>query len=294
MRLHSSPSMRLWGLQLLLGFLAYLLGQIALLLTMVIGIGATGGGRLSSTSPTEVLSHPVAFLAGSIVGALVCLVAYRAAMQRLRRDGVPELAPLGALREIGKGLALGAAVVAISMGILALLGVYQASDIRWDTGALGGLGTGILAGVGEEILVRGTLQRILTGFVGPLWALGIISALFGASHILNAGATTLGIIAIALEAGLLLGGAYLLTGRLWLPIGIHIAWNAVQGGVFGSTISGIDGTRGLARASWSGPELLTGGTMGMEGSLVTVIVGLIVGSALLVMAHRQGRLTRAE
>nr|WP_256624036.1 MULTISPECIES: CPBP family intramembrane glutamic endopeptidase [Actinomyces] len=152
----------------------------------------------------------------------------------------------------------------------------------------------MLAGVGEEILMRGTLQRILTGFVGPLWALGIISALFGAGHVLNAGATTLGVVAIALEAGALLGAAYLLTGRLWLPMGIHIAWNAVQGGVFGSTISGIDGTRGLARASWSGPQFLTGGTMGMEGSVVTVIVGLLAGIALLFMAHRRGRLLRAE
>ena len=49
-------------------------------------------------------------------------------------------------------------------------------------------------------------------------------------------------LAIALEAGVMLAAAYLLTGRLWLSMGIHFAWNFTQGGIFGAAVSGRSAT----------------------------------------------------
>lgn len=97
-----------------------------------------------------------------------------------------------------------------------------------------------------------------------------------------------------IEAGLLLGAAFLLTRRLWLAIGIHIGWNFAQAGIFSINVSGSGiGAGGLLTSSMDGPIWLTGGSMGIEGSALTVLVGLGGGIVLLVLAHRRGNLVRA-
>jgi hypothetical protein len=87
----------------------------------------------------------------------------------------------------------------------------------------------------------------------------------------------------------------MLTRRLWLAIGIHIAWNFVQGGVFGIATSGVP-TTGWFNSTFSGPVLLTGGEFGAEASIIAVIVCLGTGVGMLWFAHQRGhwipRLTR--
>ena len=71
---------------------------------------------------------------------------------------------------------------------------------------------------------------------------------------------------------LLLGFAYLRTGSLALPIGIHFGWNWAQGALLGFDVSG------LGQAGWLLPELLgkpqwlTGGSFGPEASVFSVLV----------------------
>jgi membrane associated rhomboid family serine protease len=63
------------------------------------------------------------------------------------------------------------------------------------------------------------------------------------------------------------------TRRLWMAIGLHIAWNFVQGGIYGVAVSGIPVT-GLLRSTLDGPELITGGRFGAEASIFAVLVCL--------------------
>jgi hypothetical protein len=79
-----------------------------------------------------------------------------------------------------------------------------------------------------------------------------------------------------LEAGVLLGAAYVVTGRLWLPIGLHIGWNFTKGSVYGMQISGNTADTGLLHGSLTGPRLLTGGAFGPEASIVAVVLCLLV------------------
>ena len=90
----------------------------------------------------------------------------------------------------------------------------------------------------EEILFRGVLFRWIEEFGGSWAALLITSIFFGAAHLFNPNASPIAAFGIALEAGLLLGAAYMLTRSLWLPIGIHAAWNFTQGEVFDIPVSG--------------------------------------------------------
>jgi hypothetical protein len=66
----------------------------------------------------------------------------------------------------------------------------------------------------------------------------IVAALvFGGLHLANPGATPLAGATVVM-AGLMFCALYALTGRLWVPIGLHIAWNFAQGYLFGATVSG--------------------------------------------------------
>src|SRR5581483_7760086 len=93
--------------------------------------------------------------------------------------------------------------------------------------------------------------------------------------------------AIALEAGILLAAAYLLTRSLWLPIGLHFGWNFTEGGIFGAAVSG-NGAKGLINTSLSGPQLLSGGAFGPEASVAAVGVCLVAAVVMLVLAARRG------
>lgn len=279
----------LWGLQLLVGLVCVVGCQLLTVFAVGAAMKISRGECPTVIGSEEYLAHPGAALVGSVVGAVAALAAYRTFTSGLRRE-VPEVSTRGALRELVVGAALGVGVTAVCFGVLVVIGVCRVQGLDWHPAVLGSLAAGIMAGVGEELLVRATLLRLLSAWAGPWWALGTTSLFFGAAHLLDDGATLSEVVTIILETGVLLGGAYLLTGRVWMAIGIHVAWSSVQGGVFGSSISGTGAVRGLVRATWNGPDLLTGGSMGMEGSLVTIVIALAAGTALLAVARRRGSL----
>ena len=274
---------RLGWLQLLLGVLVVFGVQVFAVILAVM----TGFARLTANGRVE--SLPDAIFVMAIAGAPLALLGYWLLVRLIGRRPVIELGGRGAaLREFSVGLAIGALLMCAIIAILALIGSYHVVDIGWSTGVLAGLGAGVLAGFTEEILFRGILLRLIEGWLGTWWALAITSFLFGISHLGNAHATVFGAVAIALEAGILLGACYLLTRRLWMVIGVHIAWNFVQGGIFGSDISGIGSGRGLIEARFTGSDLLTGGSMGIEGSLVAVVLCTTAGLAVLLAVRRRG------
>ena len=147
------------------------------------------------------------------------------------------------------------------------------------------IGTAVI----EEILLRGIVFRITESALGTWIALVLSSMLFGLLHLMNPQATLQGAVAIIFEAGVLLGAAYVLTRRLWLPIGIHAGWNFTQGGIFGVAVSGHR-SEGVLEGTLTGPEWLSGGSFGAEASVVAVVLGIALGTALVVMARRRGHL----
>jgi hypothetical protein len=122
-------------------------------------------------------------------------------------------------------------------------------------------------------------------------ALVISVLLFGLAHLGNPNATLYGAAAIGIEGGMLLGVAYLLTRRLWLPIGIHFGWNFIQAGVFGPNLSGHE-VESLLQSRLSGPELLSGGALGVEGSVFTLTLCLLVSFVFLIRVRRRDRFIR--
>lgn len=158
------------------------------------------------------------------------------------------------------------------------------------------------AGAAEEFVFRSYLLRNLADGVklsrmGPGVALltGTVlsSAFFGLVHALNPNATAASIANIAL-AGVFLATGYVLTGRLALPLGLHVAWNYFQGPVFGLAVSGIDLGRSLFSFTQGGPDIWTGSAFGIEGGLLGLLAMLVGVLAIGVWVHwREGALVPA-
>ena len=135
--------------------------------------------------------------------------------------------------------------------------------------------TFLAVAVGEEIMSRGVIFRLIDERWNT-WAALIVSALFfGFGHIGNDNATWWSSLAISIEAGLLLAAAYKWSGTLWVPIGIHWAWNYVQGNVFGLAVSGTDAGNSILTTTVNGPDIITGGAFGPEASIIAVIIGTL-------------------
>ena len=146
------------------------------------------------------------------------------------------------------------------------------------------LATLAVAALAEEVAFRGYPFRRLIEAVGPVAATIAMSLLFGLGHVLNPGATWDSTLVTVL-AGILLSVAWLRTRGLWLGWGLHFAWNASIGVLFGLPISGINDFSSVIQTRAFGKLWLTGGDYGPEGAAFTVIV-LLVGIGVLVRLTR--------
>ena len=220
----------------------------------------------------------------------VLLVTYKVAIRHLGELPRDDLPLRGSLKNLALGFAGGVALFGMVVGLAALVGVYrivgccEQGQIVRDI-----FETAILAGFAEELLFRGILFRWIEEFAGSWVALIVTAGLFGLVHIENPNATWFSSFAIAVEAGLLLGGAYMLTRSLWAPIGLHAAWNFAQGYIFDIPVSGVP-ENGLTQAKLSGPALLSGGQFGLEASVLALVVATAAGIWLVVLAVRRGEL----
>jgi len=226
-----------------------------------------------------------------VLSMCVALGAYFAYVRWFERRSVDELSRRGALRELAFGAMIGAVLLSATIAVMSMLDYYNVVGHNAALLALPVLGLSITSAVSEEIIMRAIFFRLVERALGTWIALALSALLFGLMHIGNPNATWWTSGAIAIEAGILLGAAYVYTRRLWLVIGLHFAWNFFQGGVFGVAISGHD-VQGLLRAEIAGPELLTGGAFGAEASVLALLFCLSAGIAFVVVAQRQGKFIR--
>jgi membrane protease YdiL (CAAX protease family) len=232
------------------------------------------------------------FAAAPLVGALcnipITIFAYWLFVRFVEGRPFSDFALPRAGRELGAGLLLGAGLMSLMIAVMAAIGDYHVVGTLPFSSAFFAAGLSVTSGVREEILARGIIFRQLERGLGSPIALGLSAFLFGLAHIANPHSSWFAGIAIAIEAGILLGAVYMATRRLWAAIGVHAAWNFFQGGVYGVPISGLDAP-GLLRSTRTGPDLLTGGGFGAEASIIALVVATAAGLAILWLAWRRGR-----
>lgn len=256
---------------------------LALVIATMTGISWALSGLKTPANPE------LASTVKSIAAVLAVFALYKLVLRRLgsrKHDDLP-LAP--ALKQWGAGVGLGFGIMTVVVGIAALAGVYHIDG--WGGGedaVMVLVSAGLVAGFIEEVLFRGILFRWIEEMLGSWAALAITSLLFGMAHFGNDSATLFSSVAIALEAGILLGAAYMLTRSLWLAVGVHMGWNVTQGLIFDVPVSGHP-VRGLVEARLTGHELLSGGAFGLEASIIGLVIATGAGLWLLRKAIRLGR-----
>ena len=263
---------------------------LTLLLIEITLIGAVASGySLAGRALLGKSAGALNFVGGLILAVLI--VALFIAMRRwLERADNHEFAFAASGRELASGLAIGFVLFSAATGIVAALGGFEVLGLRGFGQIWSMLTIAVTSGVFEETLFRGVLFRHIETMLGSWAALALTSALFGAAHLPNPGATPFAAFAVAMEAGILQGAAYLLTRRLWLAVGIHIAWNFTQGWVYSIPVSGGDAPLGLLITRRVGPDWLTGGDFGLEASVIALVVATAAGLVMLTLAVRRGRI----
>jgi membrane protease YdiL (CAAX protease family) len=229
----------------------------------------------------------------SIASAASTMGVYWLFTRFIERKPNRDLSGDGAIREWAMGAGLGFAAMVVTIGIIAALGGYRITGHNGPSVLVAILSMAIVSGITEEILLRGIVFRLVEQWLGSIAALALSAALFGALHIFNPNSSWLAAFAIAIEAGILLGAIYMLTRRLWAAIGLHMAWNATQGGLFGVKVSGTD-IAGLLTSEAPGSSLISGGNFGAEASLPAMIICTAMGLFILWKVHQKGHVVRAS
>ena len=276
------PGTRPWWRKLI----EFPLVAMVIAIVTVMGTVAVAFALVNTLLPNLEPSTRILIIDGVAVVGL--FLAYKLVIRHLGDDKRDELPAKGAIRDTAIGLGYGFGLFTLIVLAAAALGVYRIEGFGGTGGLLGALiADAIFPGVSEEILFRGIIFRWVERFAGTWAGLIVSSALFGAAHLANPAATWTSTIFIAVEAGILLGGVYMLTRNLWVAIGLHAAWNFTQGGIFGVPVSGLP-ENGLIDSKLTGPELLSGGPFGLEASIIALIIATAAGVWFVVRAIRAG------
>ena len=132
----------------------------------------------------------------------------------------------------------------------------------------------IFVGVFEEFSFRGYMQSTLQSGIGFWPAAIILSIVFGAIHLGNSGEAKIGAF-MAGCFGLVAAFALRRTGNIWYPIGMHASWDWGETYFYGTPDSGTLAQGHFLNSSFRGPEWLTGGSVGPEGSWLVFLVMIL-------------------
>lgn len=238
--------------------------------------------------PTLEQSSPLQLLPMALLNLSPFVFAYWLLVRWIEQRKVDELATCKLLPDAARGLLFGTGLMLLVTAMMWLAGAYRIVGVQPGAPWLRGLLlVGVLPAVIEEIMFRGVFYRIVEDGMGSWIALALSSLLFGFIHAMNPNATLWSCIAIAIEGGLLLGLLYMVTRSLYACMGLHAAWNFMQGPVLGIPVSGTD-QHGLLIAVLSGPRWLSGGAFGAEASMVSVVTLSAASCVLAMQAVRRG------
>jgi uncharacterized protein len=268
-------------------FLNFSLTRIIIGLIVVCGIVGIGqiitGTLLKLTSLDKDIDKLIIGAVMAILSVLSYIILYR----KYENRAITELSAKKLGRNLIVGILLGVFLQALTFGVIYLKGGLSIISVNQDLYLLLPLGVAFTTAIFEEIVFRGIIFRIFQEKLGSYIALVISALLFGAMHLSNPHSSVLLALGLAIQAGLLLGAAYMYSGNLWFPIAIHFAWNYTQSGIFGAILSGNTVGESLLITKIKGAAWLTGGKFGLEGSVQATLICLAATIVLLIICNKQ-------
>lgn len=268
---------------------------LAALCILAFNIAADGSLQLFAFATGEAFTSRANAPAGArlsavIIGSFAMLGTYSLAVGLVERRKIPELGLRSLIPDLAIGLAIGGLLIVMIIGLMWGAG-WVTIEQAPITKIAESLKQSVQSGVIEEVLMRIIIFRLLWRAAGVFPALILTALLFGGLHLANPDATFFA--ALCLIAGEGIGaGLYLLSGRVWMSIGMHAGWNFAQGWLFGSTVSGLDKFAGgplLTRPVDGIADFLSGGGFGPEASVAALLVSLAGSIICLGMAWQKRR-----
>ncbi len=249
--------------------------------TTLLFVGAVGAffATLQLTSWAPVLQGH-----GTLVALLVpaaTVVVYALLVRLIERRSAIEFQWSRAASELLVGALVGFVFIASASLLLWLLGLNEVTRGTWHDAWHSFVFNAYISAVLEELAFRAILLRLFARMFGVWPGLALSSLLFGLAHAGHA--SPVAVAELVVNGGGVLGLMYVVSGRLWLSIGAHVAYDFTEWSLMG--VGNDDGLL-LARPVADYPDWLTGGSFGPDGSVLAVLVGAFILWAILAVHRR--------
>lgn len=195
-----------------------------------------------------------------------------------------------ALIEFGYGILIGAGMIFFMVGVLYISGYYTVEETNSPMILINRIFRYAQGAFVEDLIFTIIMFRLIEEYFGTIVSYIFVTLLFGGMHMINDGVTISSFLFISATQITLLA-PFILTRRIWMAWAVHLSWNYCQSGVFGMNNSGM-AHGGFIKPIISGPEWMTGGVMGIEGSWFSLVVNLSVGIPILIYAFKNKQFVR--
>lgn len=236
---------------------------------ILLAVAASVGTMALLLMLSEIVPKPMRVAWPTLLAAAGCMAGYRFYVRKVEKRTPAEASGPGVLRELGTGIGIGAALAVGVAGVLLLCGALQMQGLGDWRAIFKPLPEQIIVATFEELVFRAILFRIVEQRWGLRIAVVSNVLLFALAHLPNEHVSVVAVLVTA-AAGAGLLGVYLLTRRVWIAMGMHFAWNYLFDALLSVPVSG-HAARGWIQVVPAGPEWLSGGAYGVEGSVVTLL-----------------------
>jgi membrane protease YdiL (CAAX protease family) len=189
------------------------------------------------------------------------------------------------------GISLGFLTISLSIFILYLLEYYQAFSITSTHYSARFFTVLLFAALVEDLFHRGLVVREIENWLGSNIAI-VIAMVVELQHIYNPNSNLFSFF-YYLIWGFTMAMMFIYTKRIWLPYFFHIGWNFAQP-FYGSNLTGTNDMGSIIQSKFTGPDLLTGGATGIEGSIFSPSFLLIIGIVLYYLAKKEGKIIKGK
>lgn len=222
---------------------------------------------------------------------LVLLGSYFFLFRLYDKRKITELSVKYLLKEMFGGFLFGFLTISSAIFILYLLGYYQVISITTTNYPVAFFTTLLVAALIEDLLHRGLIVREMENWLGTNVAI-VIGMVVELQHIFNPNSNLFSLF-LYLIWGFTMAMMFIYTKRIWLPYFFHIGWNFSQP-FYGSNLSGLNDLGSVIQSKFNGPELLTGGSFGIENSIITLSFLLFIGMILYFLAKKEGKIVKSK
>jgi uncharacterized protein len=223
---------------------------------------------------------------GFISSAAVILT-YIHFFKRYEKRVIAEFSSKGMAKYSIIGIGIGVLLQCLTILVIIIYGGFDIVSVNPVSNMIIPFTVAFSVAIFEEILIRGIIFRIVEEKLGSYISLGITAIIFGALHLANPNSTLMSGLCVGIEAGFLMGAAYIYARNLWFPIAIHFAWNFMQSGIFGAITSGNEKTSSLLTTKITGNQLITGGEFGPEGTIQAIIFCVMASIVLMQLSKNK-------